>query len=167
MFLNTVGIEAVPKALDELFAINGLVGKSRDFRGLLENPLFTDEERGKVMKELASLLKLSDNTVRFVRYLSEQLMVQSLPEVIQALTAMYLEKKKRAKATVITPIDTNRKYDAALTASLKALTGRDIDIEYVVDPSLLGGILIKVGSTMYDSSLRGQLRLLKDDLLKR
>ena len=43
---------------------------------------------------------------------------------------------------------------------------REVDIEYVMDPSLLGGILVKVGSTMYDSSVKGQLRLLKDELIK-
>jgi F0F1-type ATP synthase delta subunit len=43
---------------------------------------------------------------------------------------------------------------------------RDVDIEYVMDPSLLGGILVKVGSTMYDTSIKSQLRLLRDDLIK-
>jgi len=167
MFLNTVGIDAVPKALDELLSINGLIGKSREFRGLLENPLFAGDEREKVMKELEGKLKLSNTTLGFVRYLSEQRMIHALPDVIHLLTALFLEKKKRAKATVVTPVDTNRKYDAVLTSSLKKLTGRDIDIDYVIDPSLLGGILIKVGSTMYDSSIKGQLGLLKDDLLKR
>ena len=45
-------------------------------------------------------------------------------------------------------------------------TDPDVDMEYVMDPSLLGGILVKVGSTMYDSSVKGQLRLLKDELIK-
>jgi F-type H+-transporting ATPase subunit delta len=41
-----------------------------------------------------------------------------------------------------------------------------VDIEYVSDPTLLGGFIVKVGSTMYDSSIKGQLRLLKDELIK-
>jgi F-type H+-transporting ATPase subunit delta len=166
MFLNTVGIDAVPKALEELTAVDELMRKSRGFRGLLENPLFTAEERTKILEEVSGRLKLSGTTVRFIHYLSEQIMAHTLPEVIRIVTALYLEKKKRAKATVVTPIDTNRKYDDTLRVSLKKLTGRDVDIEYVVDPSLLGGLLVKVGSTMYDSSIKGQLRLLKDDLIK-
>ena len=93
-------------------------------------------------------------------------MIAHLAECIRTVSALYLERKKRAKATVRTPVDTNMKYDSTIKASLKRLTGRDIDIEYVVDPSLLGGVLIQVGSTMYDTSLKGQLRLLRDDLKK-
>ena len=166
MFFNTVGGDAVPKALDELTAVNAVMQKSNEFRGLLGNPLFTKEEREKVMKQVSSRMNLSDSTVRFILFLAEQMVIPSFPELIQLLTAMYLEKKKRAKAVVVTPIDTNRKYDEALKASLRKLTGKEVDIEYVVDPSLLGGVTVKVGSTMYDSSVRGQLRLLKDELIK-
>ena len=166
MFFNTVGADEVPKALDELVTVNALMEKSREFRGLLENPLFTVEERDKVMKQTSSRMNLSGSTVRFVLFLSEQMVIASLPELIQLVTAIYLEKKKRAKATVVTPVDTNRKYDEALKSSLRKLTGKEVDIEYVVDPSLLGGVTVQVGSTMYDSSLKGQLRLLKDDLIK-
>ena len=49
---------------------------------------------------------------------------------------------------------------------MKQITGRDVDLEFVIDPSLLGGVRIKVGSTMYDSSIKGQLGLLKDKLIK-
>jgi F-type H+-transporting ATPase subunit delta len=166
MFFNTVGVDAVPKALDELVAVNAVMEKSREFRGLLENPLFTGEEREKVMKQASARLSLSESTVKFVLFLSEQMVIASLPELIRLATAMYLEKKKRAKATVVTSFDTGRKYDEALKVSLGKLTGKEVEIEYVVDPSLLGGIMVKVGSTMYDSSIKGQLRLLKDDLIK-
>lgn len=166
MFFNAVGVEAVPKALDELMAVNAVMEKSREFRGLLENPLFTLEEREKVMRQASDRLNLSENTLRFILFLAEQMVIASLPELIRRVMDIYLEKKKRAKATVVTPIDTNNKYDETLKASLRKLTGKEIDIEYVVDPSLLGGVTVKVGSTMYDSSVRGQLRLLKDDLMK-
>ncbi len=166
MFLNAVGIDAIPKALDELLTVKEVMQKSREFRGLLENPLFTPEDRAKVMKSLSAGLNISDSTVRLVLYLSGQNVISSLPELIQLANAMYLEKKKRTRATVATPVATDGKYDEVLKSSLKRLTGRDVDIEYVVDPSLLGGVLVKVGSTMYDSSIRGQLRLLKDELIK-
>lgn len=167
MFLNSAGIENVPQALEELTAVHGLMEKSREFRGLLENPQFTGEEKERVMKQLVGRMKLSVSTERFIRYLSERMVISMLADFIRIVTALYLEKKKRAKATVVTPIDTERKYDDTLKSSLKRLTGKDVDIEYVVDPSLLGGVLVKVGSTMYDSSIKGQLRLLKDDLVKR
>jgi F-type H+-transporting ATPase subunit delta len=66
----------------------------------------------------------------------------------------------------MTPIAISKDHEATLKASLKQITGRDVDLEYMIDASLLGGILIKMGSTMYDSSIKGQLRLLKDELIK-
>ena len=167
MFLNSMGIDDMPKALEELSAVNGLMQKSKEFRGLLENPRFTREEKEKGVNEISERVKLSGSTVKFILYLSEHLVIASLDGLIQIVTAMYLEKKKKAKAIVVTPVDTQKKYEETLKSSLKQITGRDVDIEYVVDPSLLGGVLVKVGSSMYDSSIRGQLRLLRDDLIKR
>ena len=100
MFLNSVGMDAVPKALEELSVVNGLMQKSSEFRGLLENPRFTGEEREKGLKELSARVKLSGNTVKLILYLSEHLVIASLDGLIQIVTAMYLEKKKKAKAVV-------------------------------------------------------------------
>jgi F-type H+-transporting ATPase subunit delta len=167
MFFNAVGIEAVPGALGELSSLQGLTEKSREFRGLLENPRFTREEREKVMKHFSGVAGLSANTVQFILYLAEHSAIAALPDLIHIVNTMYLERKKKAKAVVMTPVDTHKNYEETLKSSLKQITGRDVDIEYVVDPSLLGGVLVKVGSTMYDSSIKGQLRLLRDDLIKR
>jgi len=166
MFFNSVGTDAIPKALDELTVIQGLLQRSTEFRGLLENPLFTPAERAEGLKKVAERLEISEDTVRFVLYLSEEVLVSFFAELVQIITTMYLERKKRAKATVVMPVETGNRYDDSLKSALKRLTGRDVEIEYLVDPSLLGGVMIKVGSTMYDSSLKGQLRLLRDELIK-
>ena len=109
---------------------------------------------------------MSEKIVKFVIHLTRSELISVLSEVIKAATVIYLEKKKRAKATVMTPVEISAKNEERLKASLKKLLEKDVDIEYVMDPSLLGGILVKVGSTMYDSSVKGQLRLLKDELIK-
>lgn len=166
MFFNTLDIDKVPAALNELASVNMLMERSPEFRGLLENPLFTAEEREKVIKSVSARIGLSDATAKFVLYLSEKMVISRIARLIEIITALYLEKKKRAKATVVLSIDTGRNYDEILKPSLKRLTGREVDLEYVFDPSLLGGVVIKVGSTFYDSSLKGQLRLLKHDLMK-
>jgi ATP synthase F1 delta subunit len=167
MFFNAVGLDAVPGALGELSSLQELMEKSRDFRGFLENPCFTREEREKVMTHFTRAGGLSPHTVKFILYLAEQSAIAALPDLIHIVHTMYLERKKKAKAIVVTPVDTQKKYEETLKSSLKQITGRDVDIEYVVDPSLLGGVLVKVGSSMYDSSIKGQLRLLRDDLIKR
>lgn len=166
IFFNSTDIEMVPEAIGQLSTISGLMSRSKEFKGLFDNPSFTPGEREKIMKELSDRFKLSDSTTRLIMLLSEDRMILSLPELIDTIIKIYLEKKKRAKAMVVTSIDTKNKFDDRLLSSLKKITGRDVDIEYVIDRSLLGGMLIKVGSTMYDSSIKGQFRLLKDELLK-
>lgn len=166
MFLNAVGIEAAHEALEELALINTLIEESPEFRSLLLNPQFRADERKAALKEVGERLNLSENTVKFAGYLSDMKAAAALGQVMQMALSIYLEKKKKAKATVITPSDIGSAYEARLKESLKRLTERDVDIEYVTDPSLLGGVLIKVGSTMYDGSIKGQLRLLRDELVK-
>ena len=165
-FINIVGLEEAPKALAELALLENLMTKSREFRSLLVNPGFSSTERESGLKQVAVRFCLSEKIVKFVVHLTEIRVISALSEVIKTATVIYLEKMKRAKATVMTPVEVSAKNEERLKASLKKLLGKDVDIEYVMDPSLLGGILVKVGRTMYDSSVKGQLRLLKDELIK-
>jgi len=164
--LRNVGIDNAPQAIAEVDAVSSLMVRSKEFKSLLINPQFTSEEREKVVKQIAERLKLSGSTVNFINYLSDLGAALFLPEIIRIATSLYLEKKRRVKAIVTTPIEISKDNENTLRSSLKKVTDRDVDIEYVMDPSLLGGILIKMGSTMYDTSLKGQLRLLKDELIK-
>ena len=164
--IRNVGIDSAPQTINELQALNALMLKSKEFKSLLFNPQFTTNEREGVLKQLAAKLKLSDYTIKFVMYLSELGVIPALPAIIRSATQLYFEKKKKAKAVVMTPIEIKKDQEESLKSSLKKQIDRDVDIEYVIDPSLLGGILVQVGSTMYDTSIRSQLRLLRDELIK-
>lgn len=164
--LRSIELEKIPQALSEVIAVNDLMSASKEFKSLLVNPLFTPDERANVIKQLTGKLKLSDYIVKFILHLAEVGAVKALPEIIRMATALYLEKKKKAKAVVMTPLPVTKEQETKLRASLKNITDREIDIEYAIDPSLLGGVLVRIGSTMYDTSIKGQLRLLKDELIK-
>lgn len=164
--LRNVGIENAPQALTELISINDLMVRSKEFRSFLINPRFTADERAAVIKSVSDRLKMSESTVKFISHISEVGVIAALSDIIRIATNLYLERKKKAKAVVMTPIAISKDRESTLKASLKKVTDRDVDLEYVIDPSLLGGILIKMGSTMYDTSIKGQLRLLKDELIK-
>jgi ATP synthase F1 delta subunit len=164
--MSIVGIEDAPKALAELAVMDNLMAKSREFRSLLVSPGFSRAEKETGLKQVAAKFGTSEKMIKFVMHLTEVGVVAALSDIIKKATAIYLEKKKRARAVVMTPVEVSKEYDERLKASLKKLIDRDVDLEYVMDPSLLGGVLVKVGSTMYDSSIKGQLRLLKDELIK-
>jgi len=164
--IRNVGIDNAPQTINELEALNALMLKSKEFKSLLFNPQFTTAEREAVLKQLGAKIKLSEYTIKYVMYLSELGAIPSLTAIIRSATNLYFEKKKKAKAVVMTPIEIRKDQEDSLKSSLKQMIDRDVDIEYVMDPSLLGGILVKVGSTMYDTSIKSQLRLLRDDLIK-
>ena len=164
--IRNVGIDNAPRTIKELEAFNALMLKSKEFKSLLFNPQFTTAEREAVLKQLASKMNLSEYTIKFVIYLSELGIIPALSAIIRFAINLYFEKKKKAKAVVMTPIEIKKEQEDSLKSSLKKMMDRDVDIEYVMDPSLLGGILVKVGSTMYDTSIKSQLRLLRYELIK-
>jgi F-type H+-transporting ATPase subunit delta len=164
--IRNVGIDNAPRTIKELEAFNALMLKSKEFKSLLFNPQFTTAEREAVLKQLAAKMNLSEYTIKFVIYLSELGIIPALSAIIRFAINLYFEKKKKAKAVVMTPIEIKKEQEDSLKSSLKKMMDRDVDIEYVMDPSLLGGILVKVGSTMYDTSIKSQLRLLRYELIK-
>lgn len=166
MLINAVGVEGAPQALTELSLVETMMAKSREFRSVLVSPVFSLSEKEAAFGQVASRLKFSDTVVKFVKYLMETGVIAVLSEIVKAATAIYLEKKKRARATVFSPIAVSKAGEERLKAALKGIVQRDVDVDVVIDPALLGGVLVKVGSTMYDSSIKGQLRILKDELIK-
>ncbi|MGC2062904.1 MAG: ATP synthase F1 subunit delta [Thermodesulfovibrionales bacterium] len=166
IFVNTIGLDQMPQALAELGVVGQLMGGSAEFNGLLLNPAFSAADREKALKAVAARVGLSDKVLQFVMHMTQTGVIAALADVVRGATQIYLEKNKRAQATVLSPVELSPAHLDRLKASLKKLIDRDVDLETVLDPSLLGGVLVKVGSTMYDSSIKGQLRLLKDELIK-
>jgi ATP synthase F1 delta subunit len=166
MFLNAVGLEAAPQALKELKTAHSLMDGSREFRGLLTSPMIAEAEREKALAAVGQKLAFSGPTVKFLGFLTKEGAADALGGVIEKAIALYLERKSRVKATVIAPAEVGKAYEARLIDSIKKLTGKEVEIEYEVDPALIGGMLVRVGSTMYDGSVRGQLRILRDELVR-
>ena len=166
MFLGATGPEGARKGLEELAIAAAAIEKSPEFRHLLASPAFSAEDRATGLDAVASLMGFSQVTVQFLRFLAGQSDALALGDVLDRAVAMYAEQAGRVSATVVAPVALGPEYDARIKAALGKLTGREVDVAYEVDPSLLGGVLVKVGSTMFDGSIKGQLRLLKDELIK-
>jgi ATP synthase F1 delta subunit len=165
-FLKTVDMEKVPQTLEQYSALAGLMDKNKNVRTFLTSPVFSEKERLDALAVLSQKIGMSLEATKYLFFLSAEMVLGGLGQIVKVINALYLEMKKRARAVVISPVTISEEYERSLVNSLKRLTGRDIDLEVLLDPSLLGGVRIQVGSTMYDSSIRGQLGLLKDKLIK-
>ncbi len=165
-FLKSVDLAEVPKAIEQLGAVAGLIDKDKNFRTLMVSPVFSDGDRENAIAAISHQMKMSSEVAQYLIYLSNKMVLGALKDIVNAINSLYMMMKKKAKAVVTAPMQVGKEYEKELIKSLSQLTGRDIELEFVYDPSLLGGVRIQVGSTMYDSSIKGQLGLLKDKLIK-
>lgn len=165
-FLKSVDLAEVPKAIEQLSIVAGLIEKDKNFRTLMVSPVFSEADHEKAIAILSHQMKMSSEVAQYLIYLSSKKSLGALKDIVNAINSLYMEMKKKAKAVVTAPMQVSKEYEKDLIKSLTELTGRDIELEFIFDPSLLGGVRIQVGSTMYDSSIKGQLGLLKDKLIK-
>jgi F-type H+-transporting ATPase subunit delta len=165
-FLANIDRAEVAKGISQLDAVVNLMKQNRDFRTFVICPVFDKAEMEKALAFICGKIGASPKMGKYLEYLYCEKALGSLPEIVAIINALYLEMQKRAKAIVTSPLPIAPEYEAELKRSLKKVTGRDIDIEFVLDPALLGGVQIRIGSAMYDSSLKGQLGLLRDKFIE-
>lgn len=164
--ISAIDLSEIPKVIGEFKGFSGLLEKNRQLKLLFAGQIFSDEEKDKAFNALAPRMKLSQHAAKFIRLFILQGHLPALREIIIAAINAYNEKQKKATAVVVSPVKLDTRYAERLRNALRTLTQREIELESRVDPSLLGGFIVRVGSTIYDSSLRGQMRLLRAELMR-
>lgn len=164
--INSVTLSDVPAVIDEFKAFSRVMDKERKLKLLFAGKIFTEAEKVKAYEALYPVLKFNLNTHKFLKQIIIAGHLTAMKEIISATIDAYNERQKKATAVVHSSVALDEKFTQRLKASLKTMTGREITIENHVDESLLGGFIVKVGSTIFDSSVKGQLRLLKAELIK-
>ena len=150
-------IDAVSRSLD---ALGQALLDSKDFAELIASPLVSRKEAGNALAALASQLNLDPLTGNFVGVLARNGRKNELGAVIRAFKRLAAEHRGETTAEVVTARPLNDDQVAALTAQLRARAGRDVAIDATVDPNILGGIVVKLGSQQIDASIRTKLNRL-------
>ena len=150
-------IEAVGKSLE---ALSQALADSKDFSELVASPLVSREEAGKAFAALAPQLGLDPITTNFVGVLARNGRKGALRNVIRAFRRLSAEHRGETAADVITARPLNDDQQAQLRQQLRARAGRDVNIDAEVDPTILGGIVVKLGSQQIDASIRTKLNRL-------
>ena len=150
-------IESVATSLD---ALAQALLDSKDFNELVTSPLVSREEAGKAFGALAPDLGLDPITANFLGVLARNGRKNELRNVIRAYRRLAAEHRGETTAEVITARPLNDDQLAALRQQLRARAGRDVAIEAEVDPTILGGIVVKLGSQQVDASIRTKLNRL-------
>jgi len=164
--INTFEVADIPEILKGLHTFSRLIDSDRKLKLVFASRIFSDDEKDRALKSLLSHLKASQQAEKFLRLIIMQGHLPAIKEIIKASISAYNEKLKRQTALVISAVTLEKDYTERLKKALMTMTKKDIDIENRIDPSLLGGFVVKVGSTVYDSSLKGQFRLLRAELMR-
>ena len=150
-------IDAVGRTLD---ALNQALFDSKEFAELVSSPLVSREEAGKAFAALAPQLNMDPITTNFVGVLARNGRKNELRAVTRAFKRLAADHRGEATAEVVTARPLNDDQISALKAQLRARVGRDVNIDAAVDPDILGGIVVKLGSQRIDASIRTKLNRL-------
>ena len=147
-------------------AIAGAFATSDDLRAVLDNPLVVEERRDAVLHQLAQRLELGPLVVNLLRLMARRHRMAALPDVARSLRALTDEKSGVLRATIVsaTPLDASELRE--LTNQLENRTQRRVVVENQYDPSLIAGVVTRIGDKTIDGSLKGRLEALERRLLQ-
>jgi F-type H+-transporting ATPase subunit delta len=132
----------------------------------LRSPVFTTEEREAVLNDLLPRLGLHPLTRNVLRLANDKHRFAVIADIAHAFEALADEAAGRQAATVITAEPMSPQVEAEVRAALERSTGKTIRLTTKVDPSLLGGMVAKIGGVVYDASIKSRLERLKQNLFQ-
>ncbi len=150
-------IDAVGRSLE---ALNQALADSREFDELVISPLVSREDAGKAFAAVAGQLALDPITTNFVGVLARNGRKSELRDVIRAFRKLAANHRGETTAEVVSAHPLGDDQIEKLKSQLRGRAGRDVAIEARVDPNILGGLVVKLGSQMIDASLRTKLNRL-------
>ena len=152
------------KALDAVSAslanLKTALRESDDLRRLVASPLVSREQAAAVVGELAASMQIDPITAKFLGVLATNRRLAQLGAVIFNFNILAARFRGETTAEVVSAHELSGEQVDALKARLKAQTGRDVAIEARVDPAILGGLIVKLGSRQIDGSIRTKLNTL-------
>ena len=151
-------IDAVKADLDKFDA---MLTDSPDLLRLVRSPVFSADTQTKALTAVLDKAGIVGTTAKFLKVLTANRRLFAVAEVIRAFRALVARFKGEATADVTVAEKLNDKNLDALKTALKSVTGKDVALNVKVDPSIIGGLIVKVGSRMVDSSLRTKLNSIK------
>jgi F-type H+-transporting ATPase subunit delta len=154
-------IEGIERALA---ALQGLIDESQDLRRLVESPVFSAEEQERAIGAVADRLGGPNLIGNFLRLLARNRRLFALPGAIRAFSEMAAQHRGEVTAEVTSAHALSAEHVSELKRALKEKLGKDVALHARVNPAILGGLIVKVGSRMIDTSLRTRLMTVKTRL---
>jgi len=157
--LENKAVDAVKKDLDQFEA---LIADSADLTRLVRSPAFGADEQLKALSAILAKAGIGGLAENFLRVITTNRRLFAVRDMIRAYRALVARHKGEVTAHVTVAEKLSDTHLDALKSALKSVTrGKDIDLDVRIDPAIIGGLIVKVGSRMVDSSLRTKLNSIK------
>jgi F-type H+-transporting ATPase subunit delta len=134
--------------------------QSDELRGLTTSPLVGRDDALKAVKAVAASMGLDQITSNFLGVLAQNRRLSQLPNVIRYFNLLAAAHRGETTAEVVSARPLDDDQIAALRSNLKSRVGRDVSVDLTVDPAILGGLVVKIGSQQIDGSIRTKLNTL-------
>jgi len=151
----------VAKVEADLKSLKTAIADSKDLRTLLGSPTFSADDKAKGLVAIGAKGKFSMTTLKFLGLLASNGRAAALPDVIEGFARLSAAARGAVSAQVTTAMPLSAAQAKGVQAALRQALGKDPEITTRVDPALLGGIKVKVGSRLFDASLKSKLDSLK------
>lgn len=161
-----VGLGNTENVGADLRSLSKAMKDSVELQTVLTNPAIRRADRRKVLDGLLSAVGAQPHTKNLVYLLLDGERLSTLPAISREVDAMIVANAGRISAEVTSARPLDATQLSQITAALEKLSGKKVDVTKREDAGLLGGVVAKVGDTVYDGSLRTQLRNLRDELIK-
>lgn len=140
--------------------VRAALEQSDEFARLVASPLVSRQDAARAVAASASAMGIDDTTRNFLGVLAENRRLSQLPAIIRAFRALAAHHRGETTAEVTSAHPLSAAQVDALKQQLRTRIGRDVAVDLSVDPTLLGGLVVKIGSQMIDSSIRTRLNTL-------
>ena len=145
-------------------ALDAAIEESSDFRDLILSPVYTRTAQGNAVAALADKMGLSSTVANTLKLMATKRRLFVLPQLVSALRARIAEEKGEVTADVRAAKEMNDYQRKTLAETLKKAVGKDVKMNVTVDESLIGGLIVKVGSKMIDTSIASKLSALQNTM---
>ena len=151
-------VDAVAKDLDGFAA---MIAESDDLKRLVESPAFSAQDQVSAITALTAKAGISGLAANFIGFVASKRRLFALPGMIRAFRAKVAEAKGVVSAEVTLAEQPSAAQLKDITAALKEVAGKDVDVSLKVDPAIIGGLVVKMGSRMVDASLKTKLNSIR------
>jgi F-type H+-transporting ATPase subunit delta len=158
---------APKQAADELHAFVQMLDGTSELHNVLLSPAVSASKKHAVVARFAQMMPLSPLVRNFLYVLIDKRRINILDEIHEAFKVILDEQLGLVRADVKSAQPLNAEQQTLLQQELSLITGKQVRCDYAVDTELLGGVVAKIGSTIYDGSVRAQLDSLKQRLVAR